>query len=207
MKAILVENGRLVLGDAPEPEVGVGQVKIAVAASAVNRADLVQAAGGYPPPPGASPILGLECAGEVVEVGEGRAAGQARRSSLRPAGRRRLRGNGGGARRPSAARAPRSFPARSRGGAGGVRHSLPQPLPRGRPGHQRTGAAACGRQRRRHRRHPALPREPQPPLSSPSAATPSSSAASNSAPAAAPTATKAASPIRLLNGPMVKAST
>ena len=71
MKAILVENGRLALGEAPEPEVGVGQVKIAVAASAVNRADLVQAAGGYPPPPGASPILGLECAGEVVEVGEG----------------------------------------------------------------------------------------------------------------------------------------
>ncbi|MCY3793321.1 MAG: NAD(P)H-quinone oxidoreductase [Gammaproteobacteria bacterium] len=71
MKAILVEDGQLVMGDAPEPEVGVGQVKIAVAASAVNRADLVQAAGAYPPPPGASPILGLECAGEVVEVGEG----------------------------------------------------------------------------------------------------------------------------------------
>ena len=71
MKAILVEDGRLALDEAPEPTVGVGQVKIAVAASAVNRADLVQAAGGYPPPPGASPILGLECAGEVIEVGEG----------------------------------------------------------------------------------------------------------------------------------------
>jgi len=71
MKAILVEQGRLALGEAPEPEIGVGQVKIAVAASAVNRADLIQAAGHYPPPPGASAILGLECAGEVVEVGEG----------------------------------------------------------------------------------------------------------------------------------------
>ena len=71
MKAILVDDGQLMMGDAPEPEVGVGQVKIAVAAGAVNRADLVQAAGAYPPPPGASPILGLECAGEVVEVGEG----------------------------------------------------------------------------------------------------------------------------------------
>jgi len=71
MKAILVEQGRLTLGEAPEPEIGVGQVKIAVAASAVNRADLIQAAGHYPPPPGASTILGLECAGEVVEVGEG----------------------------------------------------------------------------------------------------------------------------------------
>ena len=71
MKAILVEDGRLALGEAPAPEIGVGQVKIAVVASAVNRADLMQAAGAYPPPPGASPILGLECAGEVIEVGEG----------------------------------------------------------------------------------------------------------------------------------------
>jgi putative PIG3 family NAD(P)H quinone oxidoreductase len=38
-------------------------------ATAVNRADLEQAAGRYPPPPGASPILGLECAGEVAEIG------------------------------------------------------------------------------------------------------------------------------------------
>ncbi len=71
MKAILVENGKLRLGNAPEPEVGVGEVKIAVAASAVNRADLVQATGAYPPPPGASDILGLECSGKVIAVGEG----------------------------------------------------------------------------------------------------------------------------------------
>jgi len=44
-------------------------LRIAVRASGVNRADLLQAAGHYPPPPGASEILGLECAGEVVEVG------------------------------------------------------------------------------------------------------------------------------------------
>lgn len=71
MKAIQIDNGKLVLGAAPEPEIGVGQVKIAVHASAVNRADLAQVAGAYPPPPGASDILGLECSGEVVEVGEG----------------------------------------------------------------------------------------------------------------------------------------
>lgn len=71
MKAIQVDNGKLVLGEAPEPEIGVGQVQIAVHASAVNRADLAQVAGAYPPPPGASDILGLECSGEVVEVGEG----------------------------------------------------------------------------------------------------------------------------------------
>ena len=71
MKAIQIDNGKLVLGEAPEPEIGVGQVLIAVHASAVNRADLAQVAGAYPPPPGASDILGLECSGEVVEVGEG----------------------------------------------------------------------------------------------------------------------------------------
>ena len=71
MKAILVDNGQLVWSEAPVPEVVPGTVKIAVRASAVNRADLMQALGRYPPPPGASDILGLECSGEVVAVGEG----------------------------------------------------------------------------------------------------------------------------------------
>ncbi|MEM9624501.1 MAG: alcohol dehydrogenase catalytic domain-containing protein, partial [Pseudomonadota bacterium] len=66
-----VDNKRLVLGEVAEPDCGPGEVKIRVAATAVNRADLVQVTGGYPPPPGASEIVGLECAGEVVEVGEG----------------------------------------------------------------------------------------------------------------------------------------
>lgn len=52
----------------PDPEPGPGEVLIAVAASAVNRADLLQAAGSYAPPPGASQILGLECAGSIVAV-------------------------------------------------------------------------------------------------------------------------------------------
>ena len=71
MRAIEIKDGTLVWGEVPSPVCGAGEVSIAVAASAVNRADLVQASGGYPPPPGASPILGLECAGEVTEVGEG----------------------------------------------------------------------------------------------------------------------------------------
>ncbi|MDE0008428.1 MAG: NAD(P)H-quinone oxidoreductase [Gammaproteobacteria bacterium] len=71
MKAILVEGDELIWGDAPEPTLGAGEVKIDNCATAVNRADLAQRAGGYPPPPGASPILGLECAGVVLEVGEG----------------------------------------------------------------------------------------------------------------------------------------
>ena len=71
MKAILVEGDELTWGDAPEPALGPGEVKIDNRATAVNRADLAQRTGGYPPPPGASPILGLECAGVVREVGEG----------------------------------------------------------------------------------------------------------------------------------------
>jgi tumor protein p53-inducible protein 3 len=46
-------------------------LRIAVTATSVNRADLLQAAGHYPPPPGASETLGLECAGIVSEVGSG----------------------------------------------------------------------------------------------------------------------------------------
>lgn len=71
MKAILVADGEMVMGDVEAPELGPGQVSIENHASAVNRADLAQRAGGYPPPPGASSILGLECAGVVQEVGAG----------------------------------------------------------------------------------------------------------------------------------------
>ncbi|MEQ8857726.1 MAG: NAD(P)H-quinone oxidoreductase [Pseudomonadales bacterium] len=71
MKAIRVENDSLVWAEAPTPKPGPGEVRIAVRATAVNRADLVQRSGNYPPPPGASDILGLECAGEVVEVSDG----------------------------------------------------------------------------------------------------------------------------------------
>jgi putative PIG3 family NAD(P)H quinone oxidoreductase len=71
VKAIAIEADRLVWQDSPSPDLGTGEVRIAVHATAINRADLVQRSGGYPPPPGASPILGLECAGEVIEVGEG----------------------------------------------------------------------------------------------------------------------------------------
>src|SRR5690606_41790646 len=57
--------------DAPGPVAGPGEVLVAVAASAVNRADLLQRQGHCPPPPGASEILGLECSGTIVEVGDG----------------------------------------------------------------------------------------------------------------------------------------
>jgi putative PIG3 family NAD(P)H quinone oxidoreductase len=59
------------LGEVPSPELSPGQLRLRVAATAVNRADLLQRQGLYPPPPGASELLGLECAGEVAEVGAG----------------------------------------------------------------------------------------------------------------------------------------
>jgi len=73
MRAILVrqpgDETSLVLGDAPAPSLGPADVRIRVRTTAVNRADLLQRQGLYPPPPGASDVLGLECAGDVAEVG------------------------------------------------------------------------------------------------------------------------------------------
>lgn len=73
MRAVLVENpgpeSRLVVGEAPAPVCGPGDLRIRVAAFGVNRADLMQRRGLYPPPPGAPELLGLECAGTVAEVG------------------------------------------------------------------------------------------------------------------------------------------
>lgn len=57
--------------EVPDPVAGSDEVLVAVAASAVNRADLMQRAGHYDPPPGSSPYLGLECSGRVVALGEG----------------------------------------------------------------------------------------------------------------------------------------
>ena len=70
MKAIEVDGDRLVWADTPSPILCDGEIRIRVKASAVNRADLSQRKGGYPPPPGASPILGLECSGVVEEIAD-----------------------------------------------------------------------------------------------------------------------------------------
>lgn len=59
----------LLAAELPRPIPAAGEVLIKVAASAVNPADILQSRGHYPPPPGASEILGLECAGEIVEIG------------------------------------------------------------------------------------------------------------------------------------------
>lgn len=56
---------------APVPQPGPGQVLIAVAAAGINRPDCLQRAGGYPPPPGATTVPGLEVSGHIVAVGAG----------------------------------------------------------------------------------------------------------------------------------------
>lgn len=59
------------MAEVPAPDLGPGEVRIAVAGAGLNRADLLQRRGLYPPPPAASEIIGLECAGIVLEVGDG----------------------------------------------------------------------------------------------------------------------------------------
>ena len=61
----------LSVAELPDPEPGPGEVAIAVAATAVNRADLLQRMGFYPPPAGAPDVLGLECSGTIAALGPG----------------------------------------------------------------------------------------------------------------------------------------
>jgi tumor protein p53-inducible protein 3 len=73
VKAVLMQGfggtDVLHIGEHPDPELGEGDLLVRVRATALNRADLLQRRGAYPPPKGASDILGLEMAGEVVDVG------------------------------------------------------------------------------------------------------------------------------------------
>ena len=73
MRAIVVDTPGaedvLKIGAAPSPTLSPQDIRIRVRATAVNRADLLQRQGMYPPPPGAPAIIGLECAGEVSEIG------------------------------------------------------------------------------------------------------------------------------------------
>ncbi len=71
MKALQGVEGQVAWVETPSPTCDVGQVRIRVAAAGLNRADLLQKAGLYPPPPGASDVLGLECSGVISEVGAG----------------------------------------------------------------------------------------------------------------------------------------
>lgn len=75
MKAITVKTpgdaNQLQVTEVEDPKAGPGQVLVYIAATALNRADILQREGKYPPPPGVTDILGLEMAGTVIETGEG----------------------------------------------------------------------------------------------------------------------------------------
>lgn len=72
MRAVLVEEDtkKLYIGEAERPSIMDNELLVKVKATAINRADLLQRTGNYPPPKGASPILGLEMSGVVEEVGK-----------------------------------------------------------------------------------------------------------------------------------------
>jgi len=70
MKAVTVNDDQTMSWtEVEQPVAGAGEVLIRVHATAINRADLMQRRGFYPPPAGASAIMGLECAGEIAAVG------------------------------------------------------------------------------------------------------------------------------------------
>ena len=75
MRAVVADGAGgpevLLVGELPDPEPGPGEVLVEVVATAVNRADLLQRQGFYPPPPGAPDTIGLECSGRVAALGEG----------------------------------------------------------------------------------------------------------------------------------------
>lgn len=75
MRAVIVEGSRtetsLSIQEVEPPSMIPSGVRIRVATAGLNRGDLMQRRGLYPPPPGASEIMGLECSGEVVEVADG----------------------------------------------------------------------------------------------------------------------------------------
>ncbi|WP_224995453.1 NAD(P)H-quinone oxidoreductase [Cesiribacter sp. SM1] len=71
MQAIVVKQAQLEVGELPRPQPAEGELLVEVKAAGVNRADLLQKQGKYPPPEGASSLLGLEVAGTVAAVGNG----------------------------------------------------------------------------------------------------------------------------------------
>ncbi len=68
MQAVAARDGKPTLIERPIPQPKAGELLVKVSGTAINRADLMQVSGNYPPPPGAPETLGLEFAGEVVEV-------------------------------------------------------------------------------------------------------------------------------------------
>ena len=72
MRAIVVDQGRMELSTVPDPELREGDLLVRVRAAGVNRADILQRMGRYPPPPGEPETIGLEIAGDVLEPAQRR---------------------------------------------------------------------------------------------------------------------------------------
>ena len=84
MKAILTdENKQLRWTDVPDPVIKTDEVLIKIHAAALNRADLMQRDGNYPPPEGCPQWMGLEISGEIIEMGEEAAKKSPRRIGQR----------------------------------------------------------------------------------------------------------------------------
>ncbi len=118
------------ISELPMPEPAAGQVLVKVHAAGVNRPDILQRQGGYPPPPGAPLTPGLEIAGEVMSAGD---ALQGWRQGLRAGAGRRLCGicRGGGGQ--CAAGAARVFDDRSGGHSGNLFYGVDQCVRPGPP--------------------------------------------------------------------------
>ncbi|NED67247.1 alcohol dehydrogenase catalytic domain-containing protein, partial [Streptomyces sp. SID10244] len=72
MTAIVVDDDKnLLLDEVPTPVPASGEVLVEVAAAGVNRADLMQRQGLYPPPPGITDVMGMEVSGTIVGLGDG----------------------------------------------------------------------------------------------------------------------------------------
>ncbi len=149
----------LTISEVPDPVPGPGEVLIRVAATAVNKADTLQRQGVYPPPPGASDIIGMECSGTVAALGEGVDALVGGRRGVRPDGRRWVRRAGGRPGRPGHAAAGRGRPGDGNRAARGRVHGVVQRVHGGRAAARRDvpGARRCRRDR--HVRDPAGPRD------------------------------------------------
>ena len=159
MQAIVVPTpggpDQLTWQEVPDPTAGPGHVVVEVAATAVNRADLLQRQGHYDPPPGAPPYLGLECSGRVLEVGDGVERLGGGRRGLRAARGRWLRRARRRTSRAAHAAAGGRRPRRRGGVARGRVHRVVEPLHAGRAAARRDGPDPRRGVGHRDVRHPA----------------------------------------------------
>ena len=178
-------------GTRPMPKPGQGEVLIEVAAAGVNRPDVMQRKGLYPPPPGASDIPGLELAGTVVAVGQGANRFKVGDAVTRAGRRRRLRAILRRARAAMPAGAARLLDGGSGRAAGDVLYRLAQSLRARRAGARRERADPWRVERNRHLRDPIGARVRRRPRSSPPPAAPKNARPASGSARLAPSITRA----------------